>query len=93
MLDNSLQLNGLSESAPAPASSTAVAGSNASRKGGGKVTHDSRGNAVWEWGVATGVFARIKSHELLNMLDNPTLALEGECQLGGEWAGDPYNRR
>ena len=64
------------------------------RGGNGKITHDSRGNAVWEWGVATGVFARIKAHELLNMLENPALALEGECQLAaGEWSGDPYNRR
>jgi len=62
--------------------------------GNGKITHDSRGNAVWEWGVATGVFARIKAHELLNMLENPSLALEGECQVAaGEWSGDPYNRR
>ena len=45
-----------------------------SRAGGGKVIHDSRGNAVWQWGVATGVFAAIKSTELLTMLDNPTLA-------------------
>jgi hypothetical protein len=27
------------------------------------------------------------------MLDNPTLALEGDGQLTAEWAGDPYNRR
>lgn len=59
----------------------------------GKITHDSRGNAKWEWGVATGVFARIKATELLTMLENPTLALEGECQLADEWSGDPYNRR
>ena len=63
-----------------------------SRAGGGKVIHDSRGNAVWQWGVATGVFAAIKSIELLNMLDNPLLALEGQI-AGDEWAGDPYNRR
>ena len=38
--------------------------------------------------------AHIKSAELLSMLDNPTLALEGEYALGaGDWAGDPYNRR
>ncbi len=61
---------------------------------GGKVIHDSRGNAIWQWGVATGVFARIKSTELLSMLENPTLALEGECGISAdEWAGDPYNRR
>jgi hypothetical protein len=64
------------------------------RTGGGKVVHDARGNAIWQWGVATGVFAAIKSTELLNMLENPTLSLEGEMQLGtDEWAGDPYNRR
>ena len=91
MLDNSLQSNSPAEPG---SSTTASASASASRKGGGKVTHDSRGNAKWEWGVATGVFARIKAHELLNMLDNPTLALEGERQLtAGEWAGDPYNRR
>jgi hypothetical protein len=62
--------------------------------GSGKVIHDSRGNAVWQWGVATGVFARIKSTELLNMLEDPSLTLEGEAAMaGGEWAGDPYNRR
>ncbi len=68
--------------------------SGASRAGGGKVVHDARGTAVWQWGVATGVFAAIKSTELLSMLENPTLSLEGELQLGtNEWAGDPYNRR
>jgi hypothetical protein len=68
--------------------------SDSNRAGGGKVVHDARGTAVWQWGVATGVFAAIKSTELLSMLENPTLSLEGELQLGtNEWAGDPYNRR
>lgn len=67
---------------------------NTSSTGNGKVVHDSRGNAVWQWGVATGVFARIKSTELLNMLEDPSLSLEGEMPpAAGEWAGDPYNRR
>jgi hypothetical protein len=39
------------------------------------------------------VIARSKSSESLRMLDNPMLVLEGEYELGGEWAGDPYNRR
>jgi hypothetical protein len=73
---------------------SAGAGNGASTTGNGRVVHDSRGNAVWQWGVATGVFARIKSTDLLNMLEDPTLSLEGEASLAtSEWAGDPYNRR
>jgi len=89
MLENSLKSNSLGE-----AGSSSTGGTSGSRAPGGKVKHDSRGNAVWDWGVATGVFARIKSAELLSMLENPTLALEGECAVAaGDWAGDPYNRR
>jgi hypothetical protein len=44
--------------------------------------------------VGTGVFNRIKATELLNMLEDPTLSLEGERALtAAEWSGDPYNRR
>lgn len=90
MFDDGLNSNSLSESG----SSSVGAPSQDASQAGGKVIHDSRGNAVWQWSVATGVFARIKSHELLNMLEDPTLALEGECGVrAGEWAGDPYNRR
>jgi len=60
---------------------------------GGKVVHDLRGNAIWDWAVATGVLAGAKSAELLRMLDDPTLAIEGGGALAVEWAGDPYNRR
>jgi hypothetical protein len=60
---------------------------------GGKVVHDLRGNAIWDWAVASGVLAGTKAAELLRMLDNPMLSIEGECELVGEWAGDPYNRR
>jgi hypothetical protein len=89
MLENRLKAISLSE-----AGSSSTGSSSGSRAQGGKVKHDSRGNAVWDWGVATGVFARIKSAELLSMLENPTLALEGECAVAaGDWAGDPYNRR
>jgi hypothetical protein len=78
-----------SPSAPGP-----EVGPSPGRTGGGKVTHDARGTAIWQWGVATGVFAVIKSTELLNMLDDPTLALEGDRRMAtDEWAGDPYNRR
>ena len=63
------------------------------RTRGGKIVHDLRGNAIWDWAVATGVLAGAKSAELLRMLDDPTLAIEGGGALGAEWAGDPYNRR
>jgi hypothetical protein len=76
-----------------PSMSRGEVSPSSSRAGGGKVIHDARGNAVWQWGVATGVFAAIKSTELLNMLDNPMLALEGQIGATDEWAGDPYNRR
>ena len=63
------------------------------RQRGGKVVHDLRGNAIWDWAVATGVLAGAKSAELLRMLDDPTLAIDGGGELAVEWAGDPYNRR
>jgi hypothetical protein len=88
---------GLSRVAPGalrgiPSAALRCAAVGAVRQVGGKVVHDSRGNAMWDWAVATGVLAGTKSAELLRMLDNPTLALEGDCELVGEWAGDPYNR-
>jgi hypothetical protein len=92
MFDNRLKPLNLSASG-SPSLGLGEVSPSSSRAGGGKVIHDSRGNAVWQWGVATGVFAAIKSTELLNMLDNPTLALEGQITGDEEWAGDPYNRR
>jgi hypothetical protein len=68
-------------------------GERGERAHGGKVVHDLRGNAIWDWAVATGVLAGTKSAELLRLLDNPMLAIEGGGELAGEWAGDPYNRR
>ena len=61
--------------------------------GGGKVRHDSRGTAIWDWDIATGVLAAIDSSDLLRKLDNPELEIEGRREPSSEWAGDPYNRR
>jgi len=58
---------------------------------GGRVVHDVRGNARWDWAVSTGVLAKKTVAELMNTLDVPTLAIEGELELAGP-AGDPYNR-
>lgn len=100
MRENTLKSITLNEpSAPSEGSSNPAGGERGGRikhgERGGRVKHDARGNAVWDWGVATGIFAGIKSTELLSMLDNPTLRLEGEPGYAntGDWAGDPYNRR
>jgi ornithine cyclodeaminase/alanine dehydrogenase-like protein (mu-crystallin family) len=83
----------ISESGNPSISGVAAEGESGERTRGGKVVHDLRGNAIWDWAVATGVLAGAKAAELLCMLDDPTLAIEGGGELAGEWAGDPYNRR
>jgi len=60
----------------------------------GKVTHDSRGNAVWDWDIDTGVLARKSVEELLTTLEAPgALSLDAEPHPNANWSGDPYNRR
>lgn len=65
-----------------------------SDRSSGRVTHDIKGNAVWDWAIATGVLAKASVNELLTALTGTTyLALEdGGHPVAGEWAGDPYNR-
>ena len=59
----------------------------------GKVTHDARGNAVWDWDIATGVLARKSVDELISSLATPgILSLDGESEQDSDWSGDPYNR-
>ncbi len=61
------------------------------RAPGGRVIHDPRGNARWDWAVSTGVLAKKTVAELLNTLGVPTLAIDRELELATP-AGDPYNR-
>jgi hypothetical protein len=59
----------------------------------GRVTHDARGNAVWDWDIDTGVLARKSVDELLYSLDAPGgLSLDAEVDRNNDWSGDPYNR-
>lgn len=92
MFENSPKAAGSIEGASTPATTPSASTPSVTPVSGGRIIHDVRGNAVFDWDVATGVLARSQSAELLRMLDNPTLSLEGH-QFAGEWAGDPYNRR
>jgi hypothetical protein len=59
----------------------------------GKVIHDSRGAARWDWDVATGVLAQKTVAELITTLDaSGGLGLETDATPARDWAGDPYNR-
>jgi hypothetical protein len=44
-------------------------------KKSGRVKFDDRGNAVWEWSVATGAFGREVSTDRLKKLENDALSL------------------
>jgi len=67
---------------------------------GGRVRHDDRGNAVWDWSMDTGVFDALSSSALIRHLDVADLKMQGSSGLalpiaghdaGG--GGDPYNFR
>ena len=57
----------------------------------GRVSHDSRGNAIWDWAIQTDVFSQTHPAELLQSLQ-PDMALENETSAADGWHGDPYNR-
>jgi hypothetical protein len=60
----------------------------------GRVTHDDRGNAIWDWAIETGVLARTTRGDLANKLAEPArLTLESDELTVQTWDGDPYNRR
>src|SRR5579859_4647467 len=67
----------------------------------GRVQFDDRGNAVWEWSVATGKFGREVSTERLQRLEHPALSLADDAPtpsetvranpLGTKKGYDPYD--
>ena len=61
------------------------------RTPGGRVIHDVRGNAKWDWAVSTAVLAKKSVAELMNTLDVPALTVDGGLATE-ERTGDPYNR-
>jgi len=73
---------------------------NRTTESSGRVRHDHRGNAVWDWSMDTGVFDALSSSALLRRLDvadmmmqgSPGLALSVAGHEAGD-GGDPYNSR
>jgi hypothetical protein len=84
-----------------PSREDAAANSRSSRPSG-RVRHDERGMAVWDWAVATGEFATLSTTRAMKKLslddlqiEEPTpsklnIAPQGRDVGGG---GDPYNQR
>jgi hypothetical protein len=67
----------------------------------GRVKFDDRGNAIWEWSIATGAFGREVSTARLQKLEHPALSLAEDaptpCEtvkanpLGTKKGYDPYD--
>ena len=67
----------------------------------GRVKFDDRGNAIWEWAIATGAFGREVSTERLQKLEHPSLSLADDAPtpletvranpLGTKKGYDPYD--
>jgi hypothetical protein len=59
----------------------------------GRVVHDDRGTAVWDWDVTTTVLSQKTTDELITTLEpREALSLEGEFEAVSDRGGDPYNR-
>ncbi len=74
----------MSKETPKPAAKAGAAGANprgpspgprAEPQRTGRVQFDDRGNAIWEWSVATGKFGHEVSTERLQKLEHPALSL------------------
>jgi hypothetical protein len=70
-------------------------------RGAGRVRHDERGNAIWEWVKDTGRFCISSTSALLRRLEVPELKLEieDERRVGSQASRDkgggydPYNQK
>ena len=61
-----------------PAAAPASAKGQEKDKGAGRVVHDARGNAVWDWVKETGRICIESTSAMLKRLDVPGLKMEGD---------------
>jgi hypothetical protein len=60
----------------------------------GRITHDARGNAVWDWGIGHSELEATSTTGLLKKLSGAdALALESDPNPPLAGSGDPYNRK
>jgi hypothetical protein len=96
--------DGADDAAPDPQADTkgnAEAAAKSDTKGTGRVKFDERGNAIWEWSVATGAFGREVSTERMQRLEHPALSIADDAPtpfetvranpLGTKKGYDPYD--
>jgi hypothetical protein len=84
-----------------PATAEPPAKQDAGDKSTGRVKFDDRGNAVWEWQVATGAFGVEVSTQRLQKLEHPALSIADDAPtpfetvranpLGTKKGYDPYD--
>ena len=87
------------------AGSPSVPDENEGERNTGRVKFDDRGNAVWEWSLATGAFGNEVSTERLQKLEHPALSIAEDAPapeassldtvranpLGAKKGYDPYD--
>jgi hypothetical protein len=90
-----------SKPAASDAAQPSAKNAEAGEKSTGRVKFDARGNAVWEWQVATGAFGVEVSTQRLQKLEHPALSIADDSPtpfetvranpLGTKKGYDPYD--
>jgi hypothetical protein len=82
--DNSKPAPKPGANAPGKASAQEADAGARSKGGTGRVQFDDRGNAIWEWSIATGAFGREVSTERLRTLEHPALSIVDDAPTPSE---------